>query len=351
MKRFLAVCAAAGTALALAVTTPATAAPTPAPQATVQAAASQVVADGLDIPWAMAPMTDGGALLTERTTGRVWYIRPGQAKRLVRTIPGVVPGGEGGLLGIALSARFSVDKTYFVYYTAANDNRVAKVVYGSSAAPVVIVSGIRKAQIHNGGGLVVRSGVLYIGTGDAGDRSLPQNTRSLNGKILAVDYNGRAVGTNRYGRVFSIGHRNVQGFTSLPDSGALLATELGQDSQDELNWIRGRGLNYGWPVCEGVCRTAGYTDPIRTWPTSEASPSGISFVRNGSTVTTYMAALRGQRLWKMRLDGTTVVSAQSVLQGSYGRLRGVLGRGDRSLWITTSNGNGTDRVIRLLPAP
>lgn len=321
------------------------------PSSAVAAAAASDVATGLQVPWAMVPLADGAALVTERNTGRIYRVKPGTPKQLYTTVPGVVASGEGGLLGIALSQGFPKDRRYFVYYTTAHDNRVAMMLAGSTAAPRPIVTTIRKAGNHNGGGLLVMGNDLYIGTGDAGDKTLPQYSSSLNGKVLRVRYDGTPSAGNRWGKVFTMGHRNVQGLTPVPDGRTVYATELGQNDQDEVNWIRSGGLNYGWPSCEGRCTDPRYTNPIQTWLTSEASPSGISSVGSGSARTYYVGALRGTRLWKMKIVDNRVVSRQSIVQGTFGRIRAVMGRTDGSLWITTSNNDGADRVIRFAPAP
>jgi glucose/arabinose dehydrogenase len=69
-------------------------------------------------------------------------------------------------------------------------------------------------------------------------------------------------------------------------------------SIDELNKIE-PGKNYGWPTCEGPCNTSGMTNPVETWPTSSASPSGLAYYKNSL----YMAALKGGT-YKMTLSGS-----------------------------------------------
>lgn len=322
------------------------------------AAAPQVLASGLTIPWGIAPLPDGTALVTERNSGRIWQVGINRAPKVVYTVTESVPENEGGLLGITPAPDFATSKVYFIYYSTATDNRVARLVFGSGARPVPIVTGIPRGSIHNGGGLTYKRGsYLFIGTGDAGDRNLAQNPSSLGGKILRVDSNGRAAPGNRWGRALSLGHRNVQDLVFDRSLANLWATELGQDSQDEVNRIANGG-NFGWPVCEGRCtpdqaatlRGRGFdliVNPAWTWTPAEASPSGIT--RVGDTF--YVGALRGQRVWKLTVTRGTVNAAVPTLVGTYGRVRGVEGRGDGSLWITTSNGGGTDRVIRLQPAP
>lgn len=320
--------------------------------AAAAAAAPIVVASGLTIPWGLTGLPDGSAVVTERDSTRILQIKPGVAPKVVYTVTEARPSGEGGLLGIARSPDFARTKMLFIYYSTATDNRVAKIVLGSSARPVPIVTGIPRGSIHNGGALAFSpNGILYIGTGDTGNRALAQNTNSLGGKVLRVDpRNGANIPGNRWNKILSIGHRNVQGLVFSPVDHLLWATELGQDTQDEVNLLV-IGGNYGWPTCEGKCGRPGLRDPALTWQPAESSPSAISAVTTSSGVVFYVGALRGQRLWRLTISGTRVTSSAPRLVGTYGRIRGVGGRGDRSLWITTSNGGGTDKVIRLPAGP
>ena len=85
---------------------------------------------------------------------------------------------------------------------------------------------------------------------------------------------------------------------ALTDDGQLWASEFGQNTFDELNRIEA-GANYGWPDVEGEGGTDdGFVDPQAVWGTDVASPSGLAFA-DGAL---WMAALRGNRLWKIPLD-------------------------------------------------
>lgn len=301
------------------------------------------VASSFSIPWALTELPDGTSLMTERDSARIWRIFPGRGRALVRTLSQVEPGGEGGLLGIVAAPDFARTRQYFVYYTTDSDNRVARLTYGSSAPPVPIVTGIPKAAIHNGGGMVFNpSGTaLYIGTGDAGNRSLAQSNASLAGKILRVSRTGAPLPGNLSGRIATKGHRNVQGLT-FTANGLLWASELGQNAFDEVNRIS-LGRNYGWPVVEGRSADPRFVNPAKVWRPEDASPSGIT--ARGNTL--YVAALRGQRLWQLRTRGVIVTGARALFQGSYGRLRAVSAQTDGSLLMTTSNGGDQDRVLRI----
>ncbi len=88
----------------------------------------RTIATGLAVPWDIEFLPDGDALVTERDAARIVRIRRGDASaEEVLKVPGVVPGGEGGLLGIAVSPRYEQDRSVFVYFTAQDDNRVARI--------------------------------------------------------------------------------------------------------------------------------------------------------------------------------------------------------------------------------
>jgi len=310
------------------------------------AAVSDVVT-GLTAPWGLAFLPDGSALVTERDTKRILTIRAETATELT-VVDEARPSGEGGLLGIA--AEPGTDRVY-VYYTAAGDNRIARFALGDPASLTPVFTGIPKAGNHNGGRIAFGpDGMLYVGTGDAGERDAAQDRASLGGKILRLTPDGAPAPGNPFGDspVYSYGHRNVQGLAWTAD-GTLVASEFGQNTYDELNRIE-PGRNYGWPEAEGVSGDPAYVDPVATWSTADASPSGIAVAPDGRV---WMACLRGERVYRIDADGS---GAEALLRGQHGRLRHVAAAPDGSMWVLTSNHDGRgdpspgdDRILRVTP--
>ncbi|MFH8772975.1 MULTISPECIES: PQQ-dependent sugar dehydrogenase [unclassified Streptomyces] len=320
----------------------------------------RTVAEGLKTPWGLAPLPDGGLLVSSRDEGTITRIdeKTGRKTELGK-VSGVSPAGEGGLLGIALSPDYASDHMIYAYFTSASDNRIVRMLYDEQkpageqlGAPDTVFKGIPKGVIHNGGRIAFGpDGMLYAGTGESGNRGLAQDKKSLGGKILRLTPEGEPAPGDPFpgSPVYSYGHRNVQGL-AWDSRQRLFASEFGQDTWDELNAIK-PGDNYGWPEAEGRSSQAGFHNPIAQWHTDDASPSGIAYV-NGVI---WMAGLKGQRLWRIPLRGTEAAAApQAFLTGEYGRLRTVVAAGGDKVWLVTSNtdGRGTpkksdDRVLEV----
>ncbi|MFB7547587.1 PQQ-dependent sugar dehydrogenase [Streptomyces sp. NPDC056154] len=341
----------------------------PSPSADLPSAKGSVkvvstLTEGLDSPWGLAELPGGDLLVSSRDKGTITRIDAKNGKKtLLGAVPGVSPGGEGGLLGIAVSPTYGSDHLVYAYFTTASDNRIARMQYDENGttpgrllgAPDTILRGIPKGSIHNGGRIAFGPDhMLYAGTGETGDRELAQDKKSLAGKILRMTPDGLPLHGNPEADsvVYSYGHRNVEGL-AWDGHKQLWASEFGQDTWDELNRIVPGG-NYGWPEVEGKAGKKGFIDPVAQWKPSEASPSGIAFAE-GSI---WMAALRGERLWRIPLsgkgDGEPLAAPQAFLKGKYGRLRTVLAAGGDRLWLVTSNTDtrgtpkpGDDRILVL----
>jgi glucose/arabinose dehydrogenase len=311
----------------------------------------QVTAFGTDtdVPWGLTFLPDGSALMTERDTHDVVRVSPDGTKTVAGTVPGVSgTDGEGGLLGAAVARDFAANPWVYLFHTTATDNRIVRIRYAAGALDLaseqVLLAGIARNKFHNGGRLRFGpDGKLYAGTGDAQNGANAQNLGSLNGKILRLNPDGTVPSDNPFpGKyVFSYGHRNIEGL-AFDAYGRLWEAELGNSIMDELNLVR-KGANYGWPACEGTagsCTEPTFVPPVRTWPVADASPSGLTIVDG----TLYMAALRGTRLWTMRITGTRTTAPVAYFTGTYGRLRTVERAPGGGLWLTTSNGGDKDSI-------
>ena len=313
---------------------------------------SGVVATGLEVPWGIAFLPGGDALVAQRDRGTIVRVPRRGRKRVVMRIPVAAGGTEGGLLGLAVSPRYRRDRFVYAYYTArGGGNHIARFRLGGRVRP--IFTGIPSGPNHNGGRLAFGpDGKLYAGTGDAGDQGRAQRLDSEGGKILRMNPDGTRPSDNPFpgSLIWSYGHRNVQGL-AFDRAGRLWATEFGQNRLDEVNLIR-RGRNYGWPVVEGRGATRGgrFTNPKVTWSTDDASPSGAA-IRGRSL---YVAALAGQSLWRVPLRGARTGRPRRLYRGRFGRIRTVVRAPGGRLWIATSNRDGRgeprrgdDRIIRL----
>ncbi|MET1063933.1 MAG: PQQ-dependent sugar dehydrogenase [Arthrobacter sp.] len=318
------------------------------------AVAQQIDAE-LQVPWATAFLPDGTAVISERESARLRTVAPGAGGRAgtLGEVPGVVPDREGGLLGLALSPDFATDRYLYAYFTAASDNRIARMRLEERAgnlqlgAPEVIFTGIPKASTHNGGRIRFGpDGYLYVGTGDSQRRGQPQDRNALGGKILRITPEGRPAPGNPFGDnpVYSLGHRNVQGL-AWDSAGRLWSSEFGPDVDDELNLIVPGG-NYGWPDVTGAPHRAGFLDAKVVWPsTAESSPSGLEVVGD----TAYLGALRGQRVWTVPLNGEFAGDPVGYFTRMYGRIRDVSLAPDGRLWVLTNNRNPDSVLVLELP--
>ncbi|MDP8975310.1 MAG: PQQ-dependent sugar dehydrogenase [Actinomycetota bacterium] len=277
--------------------------------------------------------------------GALWYTeRPGRLTKLgeqSQPVQGVDETGEGGLMGLEIDGR----GRKFVMYTGADDNRVVRLEPDGSQR--VLVKGIEKAGIHNGGRLRFGpDGTLYASAGDAARTELSPDPGSINGKVLRIDPES---GNNS---IFSRGHRNVQGLCFAP-GGRFLATEHGPSGNDEVNALV-QGFDGGWP------RTSG--NGIKNYPSSVA-PSGCA-VYGGGLIPAWRGSmlfgtLRGTSLRRLTFDARGSVTGEEVLlSGELGRVRDVAEGPDGAVYVATSNRdgrgrprNGDDRIVRIGPVP
>ncbi|MFG3644276.1 PQQ-dependent sugar dehydrogenase [Micromonospora sp. NPDC047762] len=319
----------------------------------------QVTTD-TDIPWGLVTLPDGSVLYNRRDAHDIIQLNPSTgAKTNLGTVPNVQStDGEGGLLGLAISASYASDRWLYIMHTSPSDNRIVRIRLENgrlnTASEQVLLSGIRRNKYHDGGRLRFGpDGKLYASTGDAQNGNYAQDRSSLEGKILRLNPDGTVPSDNPFGNyVWSYGHRNPQGL-AFDSQGRLWEQEFGNSVMDETNLIT-KGGNYGWPACEGTsgtCGTAGFIAPARTYPTAEGSCSGITIVRDAL----YVACARGARMYRAVISGSSLTNVQTYFSGTYGRLRTVEPAPDGGLWLTTTNvgdkdstpNNSNERILHV----
>jgi len=324
-----------------------------------------VVATGLEVPWEIAFLPQGGALVTERP-GRIRLLgddgrlRPEPVARVE-----VSAQGEGGLLGLALDPEFADNDLVYLYFTTAEGMKLERWrdTRGRLVREALLVSDLRAGTNHDSGRIAFGpDDQLYVATGEAGEPELAQDDASLNGKYLRLTQEQYRGDGEVRPEIVSKGHRNPQGFDWQPGTERLISTEHGPSGRDgpqgfdEINEIL-KGRNYGWPEVYGEDHK-GFEAPLRVYEEAIA-PSGATFVeREGSRWTgDYLfAALRGEALYRLRFDGDRIVDEELLLEGDFGRLRTVVEGPDGALYVLTSNrdGRGTpddgdDRILRITP--
>ncbi|MEO7443542.1 MAG: PQQ-dependent sugar dehydrogenase, partial [Acidimicrobiales bacterium] len=338
-----------------------------------QLAVSTVV-NGLEIPWDLAFTPDSTMLFTERP-GRLNALVNGVVRRLA-TLADVYAVGESGLLGLAVDPDFAVNRRLYTCHTwtdgSARDVRVVawRVDTGYTTAIRVADPLIRGFPVTSGrhAGCRLRfgnDGALFIGTGDAATGVNPQNLSSLGGKVLRVD---RMTGAPAPGNpfpgspVFTFGHRNVQGLALRPGTDQMFSVEHGPDRDDEVNLLRAGG-NAGWDPVPGYNESRPMTDltkfpdamrPVWASGAPTIAASGATFLRGSNWGTLdgalVLAALAGTQLRALFVDPSGALVGERLLLDLPDRLRSVALGPDASLWVTTSNGGGNDRIFRVTPA-
>lgn len=319
----------------------------------------EVIGEGLEIPWEIAPMPDGRFLVTERP-GRVLILGEGEIYNI-----DVEHVGEGGLLGIEISPEFETNRHIFIYYTYRDGNqifnRVSRFIFEESTLSdeTYILDEIPGARVHNGGRIKFgRDDKLYITTGDAQIPELSQDINSLAGKILRINPDGSIPEDNPFENspVFAYGLRNPQGLAWHPISGDLFASDHGPTSQDEINLIL-PGENYGWPVVTCNQGDTEYEDPISCYSDFTLAPSGIAFltIDNIENSSLYVGGLRGNMVMRIDLEDDGSFIRQEELFNEYGRIRSVVYH-EGSLYVATNNRDGRgnpsendDRILKITP--
>lgn len=339
--------------------------------------AVETIASDLDHPWDVAFLPSGQLLVSQRS-GTVSTMQNNTLKQIA-SINDVKVAGEGGLMGLAVDKKFNENRFIYTCYTTSSDVRVVRWRVAEDVASLAekqpIVTGVFSGSGNRHQGCRMAFGpddYLWIGTGDAAtsgkNPQTPQDPKSLAGKILRVDRDGKAASDNMGEpfdpRIYSYGHRNTQGIAFLARPlGEIVgfSAEHGSTIDDEVNVLK-KG-NFGWdpdiPYTEsGVSMTDKRKFPESidaSWSSGSPTqaPSGMA-VLGGDAWKAWNGALavgmlKTQHLKILLLDESGKVVKEERVITDKGRLRDVEQAPDGSLYITTDNGRGNDEILRLVP--
>jgi glucose/arabinose dehydrogenase len=326
----------------------------------------EVMAKGLEKPWAVEPLPNGDLLVTEKA-GRLRMVSAkGEVGPAIPGVPKVDARGQGGLLDVALSPKFESDRTIFFSYAepreGGNGTAVARAVLSENALKEVRVifrvMPTYAGTMHYGSRLAFGpDGMLYVSTGDRSDapmRKYAQDPKSTLGKIVRVSPDGSK------SEIWSSGHRNVQAM-AFDAQGRLWVVEHGTKGGDELNRIE-KGKNYGWPLVAygeeysgkpipgAVTAKPGYEQPVYYWDPVIA-PSGAQFYSGEAFPewrgSLFIGALKDKKLVRLRLRDGKVSGEEHLLAERGQRIRDVRQGADGALYIVTDETQG--ELWRIVP--
>lgn len=331
----------------------------------------ETVADGLSNVWDVAQAPDSTLFYTERA-GKIGAILDNKATTIYEP-EGLVARGEGGMLGMTLDTDFSANRYMYVCFNTANDIRVVRFTVSQDNSSLNSRSDIITGLPANPSGRhsgcrpkFAPDGYLWVGTGDTARSEHPQSKTSLGGKILRVDRDGKAAPGNLTApfdtRIYSYGHRNVQGlaFYSQPKNGVIgYSDEHGSDRDDEVNVLE-KG-NFGWDPGEGYDESVPMTDlqkfpdaikPIWTSGRPTIAISGSTLLE-GEQWKAWQGRLmvavqkdKHVRLIEFGEDAKTLANEKQILT-QFGRVRTVTLGTDGHAYLTTDNGKGADKIVRI----
>ena len=241
----------------------------------------ETIAEGLDTPWSVAELPDGGFLVTERPGG-IKHVAPSGEMTDVTGVPQVFAKRQGGLFDVVLHPNFADNNTVFLAYAAgsedSNRTTVARgVLEGSDLTDVTVIFEVtptKRGGGHFGGRMAfLADGTMLLSVGEGYTlREDAQKTGSQLGKLLRMTENGEAPADNPFADapyVYSYGHRNPQGLIVDAATQSVWMTEHGPKGGDELNRIEA-GKNYGWPaITYGVDYSGAIISPFTEAPGME----------------------------------------------------------------------------------
>ena len=363
--------------------------PTPSDAATpmppTQATASgemriETIASGLEHPWAVALLPEGGYLVSERP-GRLRRIATdGSLSAPIAGVPAVFAQGQGGLLDVVPDPQYASNKRIWLSFAEPGDGGTAGTAVATATLGTDALTDVRvvyrqvpklEGGMHFGSRIAFDGkGHVFISQGERNQKALAQDLDVLQGKLVRLNLDGTQPTDNPFANgvgvrkaIWSYGHRNMQGMAVDPRTGKLWQSEHGPRGGDEIN-LPEAGKNYGWPVTSDGMDYAsnrpypetrgqeapGMQRPYHVWAISPAL-SGMAFYTgrpgNAWNDSLFLGALAGRSLIRLQLDGDRIVSEERLLVDLGKRIRDVRAGADGNVYVLTDEDDG--QLLRLLP--
>ena len=327
---------------------------------------------GLSIPWDLAFTPDGTMLFTQRAGVLSSRLADGTVQTVTADLSDLYAASEVGFMAIVVDPNFRSNRRFYTCqgHTGPEVQVIGWTIDASYAVATRVadplVGGLPTAATH--GGCRLRfgpQGYLWIATGDGRTGTVPQDLASLGGKVLRVDARtgeparGNPIASSR---VYTYGHRNVQGLARRPGTNQMWSVEHGPAVDDEINLLAA-GRNYGWDPVPGYNQHVAMTDLVKFPGAVEArwSSGSVTLATSGGIFLEgaqwgvwegrlAVATLKDSklRIFEFGPDGALVSQViVPELNGRYGRLRTPMTGPDGALYVTTSNGGGNDRILRI----
>jgi glucose/arabinose dehydrogenase len=340
----------------------------------------ETIASGLEHPWSVALLPEGGFLVTERP-GRLRRIDAnGTISAPIAGVPQVFAQGQGGLLDVVLDPDYASNRRIWLSYAEPGENgtagtAVATATLGDAALSDLHVTYRQLPKLEGGMHFGSRiafdgKGHVFISQGERNHKAMAQDLEVLQGKLVRLNVDGTQPADNPFAAepgvrkaIWSYGHRNMQGLAIDPRSGRLWESEHGPRGGDEINRPEA-GKNYGWPtISDGMDYATGrpYPEtkgreapgmerPYHVWPKSPGLSGMAFFIGHPDSPwndSLFLGALADRDLIRLQLDGDRIVSEERLLGDLDARIRVVRAGRDGRLYVLTDEDNG--KLLRIVP--
>src|SRR5688572_26475007 len=344
----------------------------------------QLVGSGIRLPWGIEFIDENHALISERPGAIRWLVNGKLDEKSISGLPSTTyQQVTDGYFDIALDPKYQSNGWIYLAYSHTNENPADK----NAASMTKVVRGkikdykwvdqqtlfevpdslkVRGGNRWGGRLFFDKDGFLFFSIGDMARANDSQDLSKPSGKVFRIMADGTIPKDNPFVKnasalpaIYSIGNRNVQGFSQHPVTGEIWMTEHGPMGGDELNILK-KGANYGWPVITyGVDYSgeivsndtlkAGMLQPVTYWtPSPAVCPA--EFISNKLfskwTTNLLVGALAFEEIRRLVITKENKVAEQEIILKGVGRIREIKTAPDGAIYVLL---NEPDMILRLTP--